>query len=1214
LLASVFALALISDLISESEAPYRLEARSFQRKLQKAEREGMECLKELSEGDSLFTRSKLAEYTYSNNIYGIYEYSGGSLTAWTDNSIYVPDKYSDEQFDKKLLQLGNRKVIANKLHDGEEVFICLINLYNEYGIHNEYLKSGFNPEFGLKVNAYISNDRESGYPVHDISHDYLFSLVFDRNGNFINVINIIPLIMWFLFLIFFLIAVDRIAAWLMRKGFSYLAFFSSVQMVVILYLIFLLSDKPAAFSGMDIFSPFRFTLGPLIPSPGHLLFLSTLFLFVCFEFYRYFPKPSCRADRAMRNTVKLTLFLSISSFIFFIFSRLLHKLILESNIHFRIFEIMDIDIFSVISIAAAAMILTGFSIYLLRVVKFCIDLPARIIIPSLLAAMTVLYLLHILSGQYSLIPVIAFLLLLLQAWFFGNERARLINITVTFALIAAAFSAYVIPGLTFQKETENLKVLSANFSSQNDMYAEALLLDRWSELEDDSLLLEMMNHNFLSSEEVNSVYSYLDSVYFSGYWDNYDRIYTICVDDSPLYFEADTSRVENCFDFFRGRAKELGVEVTDSNLVFLDNNSGRPYYLGCLYYNRDDGKQNGLFIELINLVKYTQSGYPELLLDKEYDKQAYTGDYSIAKYIKGSLVLQTGEYPFNTRLNLHMNDSTGYYTEPVDNNIEYFIYNDDDISVVVARPLLDFMDIVVTFTYLFIAFFTLFLIMMIILRPPESVLPGRMNFTQKLQVAFISLLLGSLIAIGTVVVILSTSQYRGKHYENIEEKLGSVYTELDHKLSDLDSLDHSWSADTYPDLDALLIKFSNVFKTDINIYDTDANLMATSRREVFEKELKSEKMNFAAFSHLKYEGKAQYIHNERIGRLEYLSAYSTYVNSRKEVLAYLNLPYFSMQSRMSEETSNLIVAMINFTMILLVISLSIAVFISVRITNPLRMLQQGLASVRLEEKGKPLEYRGHDEISELVEQYNKMLDELQSSALKLARSEREDAWRDMAKQIAHEIKNPLTPMKLNVQQLYKKWRDNPENFEENLRSFKQNQIEQIENLSSIATEFSNFARMPKAKPSETDLISHINAVADLYNDIKNIDLNINFNGLSKVLIFADKEQINSMLSNILRNAVQAIPGSRRGIINVSLSIKDQKVLIRIEDNGMGIPGDMKDKLFTPNFTTKSSGMGLGLAIVKRVVETADGRIWFESEPEKGTVFFIEYPILSFNRG
>jgi len=1213
ILAIVFVLALVSDIISESEIKYNLKAKAFERKLQRAEKEGMEYLQKVAEEDSLLIEPEYTENIHSHRIYSLFKYTGGKLIVWTNNSILLPSVYNNELFKEKLVRLNNRRVIVNSLQEGEDIYLCLINLYVDYSISNKYLKSGFNPEFGLKTNTGFSTDRESGYPVYDIGGQYLFSLVFDQKGNFISGITVIPIIIWLLFSIIFLVTVDKIARWLVQKGFSYLGFIASLQAAVIFYLIFLLLDRPGIFTEMEVFSSFRFNLGPLVPSPGHLLFLSVLFLFICYEFYKYFPDPSCNGNKSWRDFLKLTVFLSVSSLIFFIFSRLLNVLVLDSNIHFRIFEILDIDIFSLVAITAAALILVGLGIYLLRIVRFCKRIPLKTMLPVLFVSLIIVYLLNLLFRQPSLIHVLIFLLLVLQAWIFRREKSRLINITVTFAIIAAAYAAYIIPGLTWQKETEKLKVISVNFSSQNDIYGEALLLDLWPELKGDSLLPVMMNKDFLSPDDVNSVYSYLDREYFNGYWDNYDKIYTICKDNSPLYFESDTDRVENCFDFFQGRVEELGIPVTDSNLVFLDNNSGRPYYLGCLYFDVDNGRENGLFIELINLVRFTQSGYPKLLIDEEYDKQASTGDYSIAKYINDLLVLQTGEYPFDTYFSFNVNDSTAYHTVPYDDNIEYFVYSDDEISVVVARPRLDFIDIIVTFTHLFIAFFILFVIVLLIIRPPETIFPGRMNFTQKLQVAFIIVLLGSLLAIGTVVVILSINQYQGKHYENLEEKLGSVYIELDHKLSDLDTLDQAWNADTYPNLDALLVKFSNVFATDINLYDTNGELIATSRREVFDKDLKSKRMNFSAFSQLRYHGRAQYINNERIGQLEYLSAYTPFVNKRNKVLAYLNLPYFNMQSRINEETSNLIVAMINFSTILLVISLSIAVFISVRITNPLRMLQQGLASVRLEEKSKPLEYRGHDEISELVQQYNKMLDELQASALKLARSEREDAWREMAKQIAHEIKNPLTPMKLNVQQLYKKWKDKPEDFEESLKSFKQYQIEQIDNLSSIASEFSSFARMPKASPRETDLISHINSVADLYSDIKNINLNINFNGLKEVIIFADKEQMNSMLSNIFRNAVQAIPANKRGIIDVSLSVKEQKTIIRVEDNGVGIPDDLKDKLFTPNFTTKSSGMGLGLAIVKRVVETADGRIWFESEPGRGTVFYIEYPVLSYNR-
>ncbi|MEA1886288.1 MAG: HAMP domain-containing sensor histidine kinase [Bacteroidota bacterium] len=1213
ILATVFALALVFDIISESNIKYRLEANALENKLHRAEKEGMKYLQRLSDGDSLFKEPEYIHDLHSNRIYSLFKYTGGQLTAWTNNSILLPSVYDDDLFSDKIIKLDNRRAIVKKLEKEDDIYLCLINIYREYSIENKYLKSGFNPELGLKAAKGLSINMESGFPIYSSEGQYLFSLVFDKTTTFISGITIIPLILWLLFSFIFLLASDRIAKWLVFKGFSYLGFIASLQLIIIFYFIFLLLDKPGIFTGMEIFSSFRFNLGPLVPSAGHLLLLSVLFLFACLEFYKYFPDPSCDGQRPWMDFLKLTVFFSISAFIFFLFNRLLHALILDSNIHFRIYEILDVDIFTVISIAAAGLILVGLSIYLLRFVRFCKKLPLKTNLPALIVSLIILYLLNILAGEYSIVHILVFLLLLIQAWFFGREKSRMINISVSFAIITAAYAAYLIPGLAWQKETEKLKVISVNFSNQNDIYGEALLLDLWPELEKDSLLQEMMNKDFLSPDDVNAVYSYLDSAYFTGYWDNYDRMYTICKEDSPLYFESDTDRVENCFDFFQIRAREMGIPVSDSNLVFLDNNSGRPYYLGCLYFTGEKRRKTGLFIELIHLLKYTQSGYPELLIDKEYDKRINTGDYSIAKYINGSLVLQTGDYPFRNNLEYLVNDSTGYHTVSLDADKEYFIYSTDKITVVVFRPRLTFIDIIITFTYLFVAFFILHLLMLVIIRPPENIFPGTLNFTHKLQVAFIGILLGSIVAIGTVVVILSINQYRSKHYENIEEKLGSVYIELDHKLSEVDTLTQTWSADSYPNLDALLIKFSNVFSFDINLYDTNGELIATSRREVFNNKLKSKRMNYEAYTRLKHEGQAQYIQNERIGKLEYLSAYTPYVNNRNEVLVYLNLPYFNMQSRINEETSNLIVAMINFTMILIVISLSIAVFISVRITNPLRMLQQGLASVRLGEKSKPLEYRGHDEISELVQQYNKMLDELQASAMKLARSEREDAWREMAKQIAHEIKNPLTPMKLNVQQLYKKWKDKPENFEESLESFKQYQIEQINNLSSIASAFSSFARMPKANPRETDLVAHINAAADLYSDIKNIDININYNGLKEVKVFADKEQMKSMLSNIIRNAVQAIPASRRGIINISLSVKDQKALIRVEDNGVGIPDKLKDKLFAPNFTTKSSGMGLGLAIVKRVVETADGRIWFESEPGKGSVFYVEYPLLSYSR-
>jgi two-component system, NtrC family, nitrogen regulation sensor histidine kinase NtrY len=231
------------------------------------------------------------------------------------------------------------------------------------------------------------------------------------------------------------------------------------------------------------------------------------------------------------------------------------------------------------------------------------------------------------------------------------------------------------------------------------------------------------------------------------------------------------------------------------------------------------------------------------------------------------------------------------------------------------------------------------------------------------------------------------------------------------------------------------------------------------------------------------------------------------------------------------------------------------------------------------------------------------------SAQKLANSEREYAWREMAKQIAHEIKNPLTPMKLNVQQLLKTWNDKAPGFGNALERFTMNQIEYIDNLSSIATAFSSFAKMPPSNPGEINLLDHIKLTLELFKNTGNVIFQVHWPAVDKIIIFSDREQINGIFSNLFKNGIQSIPPDREGIIQVGIELSQDKVIVSVSDNGTGIPEELKKKLFTPNFTTKSSGMGLGLSIVKKYVESANGRIWFKSEAGSGSVFYVELPVM-----
>jgi nitrogen fixation/metabolism regulation signal transduction histidine kinase len=238
-----------------------------------------------------------------------------------------------------------------------------------------------------------------------------------------------------------------------------------------------------------------------------------------------------------------------------------------------------------------------------------------------------------------------------------------------------------------------------------------------------------------------------------------------------------------------------------------------------------------------------------------------------------------------------------------------------------------------------------------------------------------------------------------------------------------------------------------------------------------------------------------------------------------------------------------------------------------------------------------------------------MVDELEGSAHKLANSEREYAWREMAKQIAHEIKNPLTPMKLNIQQLLKSWKDGAPGFDKKIEAFSRNQIDYIDNLSTIATAFSSFAKMPGTNPGTVNLPEHIKTTLELFRNTDNITFRVRWPHENKVFIYADKEQLNGIFSNLFKNSIQAIPQGREGLIKVMMEVKGDKVIVSVSDNGTGIPESLQKKMFTPNFTTKSSGTGLGLSIVKKFVEGANGRIWFESAADEGTTFHIELPLL-----
>jgi len=1205
--------ALIAESMHRSDFEDRFRTKRFNRILIEKEKIMGECLNELKiilargEPRGSVSETRIFSIAEENEI-TILQYIDRKLIHWSDNNFDVPTMILDDSlFSKPLIFLQNGWFLPETVEAGNEKIIGLLRVRTDFGFENDIVRNGFAKDYKIPPETgFSTTPDESAYNVYNNRGEFLFSLSFPEVMSKFPFI-FIPLILWATVLVLIILLALEVVKGLVARGKNVAGVITCIVIFAAIYGIFIFGQEPSVMYRTGLFSPYIFSLGWFIPSLGHLLLISVLGSVFTYVFHKHFPiSESGKVKSSKQFQILLAMFIT-GAFLISVVHIVFSKLVSDSNINFETYKVLKLSVYSI----------AGFSsiILLLLVPLFIIHKAfhagrlagIRMVRLSVLASFLVI-LAFFYSEPLSLLSVcLVWAGMILLTWIAEQKRVGKLNTTVIFSLIMGIYSLYVITVNSEIKTNENIKVQSLSFSTENDPEAEHLLLDMWPEITTDSTLMNLMDDEMFDRTDFSTISAYLNETYFNGYWGNFNINIYVCRSGQSIRVGPEDNNFEDCFGFFGERIRKYGYLLTGTDFYFIDNQGGRSYYMGRLFFNTNQNSVNGLFIELYGDINFFQQGYSELLLDKRFHGYSGLKDYSFAKYINGEIVLKNGEFPYN-KTDMGYVDERSDYRIFNDEGFRHILYRNGNATIMISRPVLNVGNIIISFAYLFTYIFIFSNLLMLFLIQPVISKVTNLNFRQKLQLSFTGILLFSFILIGIVVAFLTVKEYKAKHYENIKEKLNSIYIELENEIATERHLTTNWRNSSNASLNELLIKLSNIFNTDVNLYDLNGFLMATSRPEIFFRNLSSNRMNMMAYMNVADQTKSEYIQTEKVGTMKYISAYMPFYNTEKHVMAYLNLPYFRMQSLLAREISNLIVAIVNFILLLIVITMSFAVFISGRLTSPLSMLSDGLASVRLGKKSEHLSYKGSDEIGELVIQYNRMLDELEESAQKLANSEREYAWREMAKQIAHEIKNPLTPMKLNVQQLLKSWKDGISGFEKKLEGFSRNQIEYIDNLSNIATAFSSFAKMPGTNPLEIDLIEQIKTTLDLFRDSDNISFEVKWPTERKVIIFADKEHLNGIFSNLLKNSIQAIPPERKGLIKVALQVIGNKVVVSVSDNGTGIPDTLKKKMFTPNFTTKSSGTGLGLSIVKKYAEGANGRVWFDSEPDKGTTFFVEFPL------
>lgn len=400
-----------------------------------------------------------------------------------------------------------------------------------------------------------------------------------------------------------------------------------------------------------------------------------------------------------------------------------------------------------------------------------------------------------------------------------------------------------------------------------------------------------------------------------------------------------------------------------------------------------------------------------------------------------------------------------------------------------------------------------------------------------------------------------------------------------------------------------IYEISDINKHDVILYDLQGNYLVSNKE-----------LNLVAQKKIPHETLMNVLESDkRVDIQEYdqkvgsnvTSSYMILRNNMLEPIAIVYFPFYHNDNIYAGAFNKYVQYIILVNLFLILLSIWLSWVISKNLTKTITRISELITRTTLfGREMKPIKYFQNDELSGLVKSYNKMIYQIEDQKMLLANKEREEAWREMAKQVAHEVKNPLTPMKLLIQNFERKFDKNDPEIDQKVRNLSRSLVDQIDLVATVASAFSEFAKLPPKNDEFFNLKEELENLVRVFNDDGNIYFHANKDMMP---VRMDRIYLSRIFTNLITNAKQAVSEQRKSIINIDAELFNKKIIIVIEDNGIGIPKDKLEQIFEPNFTTKNSGMGLGLTMVKKMIEEYKGDISVKSEEGKGTKFTIILP-------
>nr|WP_208493102.1 HAMP domain-containing sensor histidine kinase [Spirosoma utsteinense] len=1200
--------------------------------------------------------------------YPYFVFRNGQLLFWSDHR-FIPD-YSQiasvtharlVDFAQGQYIVSHERVVRNA--ENLDVF-SLVNVYRSYQNNNVYLKSGYNSSLFALDPAAITDQRKNTFQaIYDNTPVFLFSVVPPKVDAYRDhSIPVNTVILASLGIVFLGLYVLQSIALLKRRRAYEWGFFWLAAYLILLRGLMLYFGVPFLFVESDLFNSKFYASSILVPSLGDLL-LNTVVLAVLAFYWvnHYYRSQSYGFLLRLPEWVRPILSVSCVVLSYVVFNRCYDELnnIYEKsqftlditlNIRFSLLKIVCLLVF--VAIAFVYFLFTHLlSSLFLRYNK--LEKPGRGVLLILLGT-------GVAAGLFTLLDwPLECILLLNGLYFLLTYIGRFTKTLYTFryktsiylfmaAFIFAVTTAYVVYNQEIRKQLAYEREFGEQLLAENDEFGEFLMSKAQESITEDTEIARTLQSDTLLVRE--RIQQRVKMLHLDKYVDKYD------IDVSS----------------FRANGRPLDVSQNAITLTTLSNRYRRPNfrtkYPGVFFINEVGNqfiKQYVCFIAIhqprpivspaatrpdtIGFVvldlrlrsERPTSVYPELLVDTKFSQNPNALEYSYAIFngqpprsqrpaqpvvdtttglsgLRHRLLFSTGSYNYERKMPPSLLADPAIFLDGVSAYGYQHVAQRgrDGRIVVVSSAEYPFRNIFSNFSFLYL----LLVLTVILVISGYAIKYGfsqfSVNYSTRIQILLnVAFFLPLLLVIVIILSVISSNYITNQENTYISNTRNIAANFLTYMDEHIEAKKRSKAS-----MEEELSKIARDADIDINLFDTQGRLYTSTRPLMYENGHLSKRINPEAYIRVIEDKENQILLNESLGNKQYRTAYAGIKSYDGRLLGILSIPYFYAGPELDRQIIEVIASALSIFTGLFLFFLILSYFASNILTKPLRLLTQKISKTNLDRPNDPLPWRSDDEIGLLIREYNRMLVNLEESKKALAQNEKQSAWREMAKQVAHEIKNPLTPMKLTLQHLQRTF---PKGNATDGGSGGSNEVarnrviqrtfdsllDQIDNLSDIATSFSDFAKMPLPRNEVFEVTGVLNKAADLYADDTRITLQRQI-ATGPVMVIGDRQLMGRILTNLLINGIQSVPLGRKPSINLKLYTRDEEVQIEIHDNGSGIPEAIRTKVFLPNFSTKRGGSGLGLAIAKRGVEHAGGSIWFETVDNVGTSFFLSLPLSS----